>query len=546
MNAHPDDHEQPENEASQAEAPEEGGEEAVGFWRRMFGGKPRADEAEESEPADGDGETTQATPAPTKNQPRRSRKTIFDRAEQEQRRHYARAAMLRRERLAKQIGEKVERVISERMETGEEKLAQVAGSFGEVRSLLGAIGRNLDDQSQRSERVAKVLEGMPLSAEREVEVLQGIADALEIQSGAQQEMVHAVRSVPEVVALARHSREDGQERLEVLRGVHQELVVQRTQGERAIEEGQERLMVLRGVQEELLAQREQRERAIGEAQERLLAIRNVEHELLAQRDQRQQVIETLQRTTARFEERMGRLEEAIVHGHTKARQDVDALRSTLEEGTERLLDQGRAESQREEQRAARMEVGLAGLSAHLQDGNQLAHASVQAQGQALDVMQGSHEEMVRTLQGSHGEMVRTMQDSQEEMARAMLATQEQTWAEMQRMHEELQDGADRLAWRGRMTLVGCAGVVAIFFASLLAPGADAPQAPAAPAAATAPAAPAATGPAMAEASQGTREAAPAAARKPPLAPRVRFGASLPAGYQRAEEEPAEPLTSDDF
>jgi hypothetical protein len=393
-------------------------QEPVGFWRRMFGGGGKADALEEEEAEavealealdeddeDDDGEMRRHAPAV--NQPRKPRQTIFDKAEQEQRKRYARAAMVRRERMARAIGDRVEKVIMDRMESGEEKLTHVAGSFGEVRNVLGAIGRNLDDQGERSERIAEVLGQLPAASEREQKILGQIARTLEGQSGSSRTVAESVQDVPQMLALVRDGQSNSKMRLE--------------------------------------------------------ALREVKSELALQRDQRERLLSTFREHTERFEQRMGRLEEALVTGAAQARNDAESMRRALHDSTERVLEKSEEDAQREDDRTSKLRSGLHALSRQLQDQNTLAGAAVRNQGEAMTFFQDSHGEMLDALQ----------------------RTQHRTLKEMKRIQEEVQERADSLAWRGRLTLVGAAGAIALTFALLFRNG-PAPVAAHAPAPQVAP------------------------------------------------------------
>ena len=63
------------------------------------------------------------------------------------------------------------------------------------------------------------------------------------------------------------------------------------------------------------------------------------------------------------------------------------------------------------------------------------------------------------------------------MLDALQRTQNRTLKEMKRIQEEVQERADALAWRGRLTLVGAAGAIALTSALMFrtSPAARAPQ-----------------------------------------------------------------------
>lgn len=380
-------------------------QEPVGFWRRMFGGG-KADEAADDDDVaefddDEDDDDGEMRSSAARNQPRKPKQTLFDKAEAEQRKRYARAAMVRRERMARTIGDRVEKVILDRMETGDQKLEAVAGSFGEVRNVLGAIGRNLDEQGERSARIADVLGQLPAASEREQKILGQIARTLEGQNGTSRTVAESVQDVPQMLAMVR----DGQ----------------------------------------------------SQARQRLEAIHEVTSELALQRDQRERMIATYRETSQRFEEKMSRLEEAILSGAVQARNDADSLRRALEDNTERLLVKSEQDARREDERTSKIRSGLHELSRQLKDQNLLAGAAVRNQGEAMNFFQDSHGEMLDALQ----------------------RTQNRTLKEMKRIQEEVQERADALAWRGRLTLVGAAGAIALTFALLFrgGPAPDAAQGP---------------------------------------------------------------------
>lgn len=246
-------------------------DDSPGFWKRMFGG---SGEAEEAEPA----------PKP-QNTPRKRTKTIFDRAEAEQKKRYSKAASVRRDKLATAIGDRVEGVIAQQLEGGERRLAQVSTAFDDMNMLLGGIGRNLDLQDQRAERMARTLESLPKAAERERIVLESIADKLEEQGD-------AIEGVPEVVSLVKHGSKM--------------------------------------------------------AEERLFALKSLKGELELQREQRDQVLAVLRQSSLRFEERMTSLEETITNSQIEARSDTVTLRQAIERNTEESRQDAEREGKRGE------------------------------------------------------------------------------------------------------------------------------------------------------------------------------------------------------
>lgn len=313
--------------------------EKVGFWKRVFGGEEGGGEGPAAP------EAPSAPTARNRPKPRKTEPTIFDKVEQEQRKRYARAAMMRRERLASAITDKVEQVINDRMETGEEKLARASVAMGEMNHLLGAIGRNLDDQAGQAARMAQTIAKLPEYAEREHSVLETIAANLEGQAA-------SVESVPEVLGLVRQGAEAAHHRLAALQSVHQELVEQRAQ---------------------------QRE-----------------------------VLDVLRTSSQRFTEQMSRLEETMATGAMQARNDAQALRSSFAEATDRLVEQGREEARREAQRQAQMLQGLHEVSLRLSESNTLATVSQRTQEQRAVAFHGAHEELVDILQHCQSQTINEM------------------------------------------------------------------------------------------------------------------------------------------
>jgi len=323
----------------------------VGFWQRVFGPKAEGDDPEEVAEAPAPPSTRNSKRPPEANKPRKQQQTIFDKAEQEQRKRYAKAALMRRERLANAIGERVETVISDRMETGEQKLAKVSKAFNEMNGLLGAIGRNLDTQGERSERIASSIERLPQFAEEEKVVLETIASSLEGQA-------QSVQGLPEVLALVK-------------------------QGSAA-------------------------------ASHRLAALRSLHDELELQREQRGQVLEVLRESSRKFEERMGDLEETIAMSMAQARTDTKLLRESLETNAQQARDEARLETKREEQRTAHLLEGLQQVSQVIGHGNALAVADTEAHGKAMGSFQEAQDDMLAILQQSQMNTLEEMRRLQEE------------------------------------------------------------------------------------------------------------------------------------
>lgn len=480
------------SEQQQAEpnvpAASEGGDGAEGgFWKRMFGGQARPDPKDlpaVAEPEQGEMGPARARAPEKKNKPRAPKH------DDEQQRRFARAAMLRRERLARTIGERVEQVLVDRMAQGEERLVEaqegMAYGMGEVKGLLGSIGKNLDDQSTRGERVARILEGLPGASEREREALLEVARAIHDQGGGTQGGLEALRSLlsevgqgldaqgaraertakiletlPEVarreqealdgvaLSLDHHGRglRDGLGAVhETLSAIGRDLDLQGERAHETIEhvarvlEGQSGTQLalaesVRGVPQVLALARDS-QRA---AEERLHALRDVKQELELQREQRERMLESLRATTVRFEERFVQLEVQLQLGAAQARADASNMRLTFEGVGERLAEQSRAEAAREEARARRIEQGLGDVSRRLGESNVLHAAGINSQGQALEALQDAHVDLMDAFQQAQSRAI----------------------GEVQRIHDETHRRAEHLAWRSRLSLVGSAGLVAI-------------------------------------------------------------------------------------
>lgn len=430
-----------------------------GFWRRMFGGGAGEPVASPSEPAAGTGaELDLAQPAPH-NRPRKpSRSGKPDKAEQER---FSRAAMIRRERLARAIGERVEEVIEARMETGEEKLARVSQGFQEVRVLLGAIGRNLDASAERSERIARALLTLPETGARGQELLERVLEVLRtlpeqgdrgrellarigeaIDGHAQEEQSLLTR----IASALDDQTSQGQTEQAVLARIEDVLEGQSTSTRTLAEQ------VQGGVPQVLALARQSQDAA----RERLLALREVKAELELQRDQRERLIEAVRESGERCQERLGKLEEALAVATVQSRQDAGALRGALQGVGDRLVAQGKEESRREEERGGRLEEGLLRLARQLGEGNAVAASAA-----------ASHDRAVERFRDAHAELIETFQ-----------RTQHRTLSEMQRIQEEVSERADQLARRTRRTLVACAGALAIAVAAgvgLVRSGGPTPQ-----------------------------------------------------------------------
>lgn len=515
------------------------GEAQPGFWRRMFGGGGKAEVKAVPAVAGDEGDLAPARREPerrTKNQPRAPK------VDDEAQRRFARAAMLRRERLARAIGERVEQVIVDRMAQGEQRLAEAQEGFaqgmGEVGGLLKAIGRNLDEQAAHGARVATILEALPGASEREREALELIARTVEQQGAGTHQGLEALRgllaevgrgldaqgeraertakileTLPEAVrreaealdavslTLDHHGRglREGIGAVhEVLTSIGRDLDLQGERTARVLEtipeaiqrehetithvarvlEGQSgtQLALAESVRDvpQLLALAREGQRG---AEERLVALREVKHELELQREQRDRMVDLLRATTTRFEERLVQLESALQQGASQARADATSLRLALDSVAERLTEQARAESQREEARARRIEQGLQDVSRRLAEGNALQAAGINSQSQTLAALQDAHAELMDSFQRA----------------------QSRALGEVQRFQDEAHRRAEQLAWRSRLALVGSAALVAVALIvsvvarpdpapMVLVPStAEAPAAPGAPAPTTLPA-----------------------------------------------------------
>lgn len=328
----------------------------VGFWRRMFGGGPTETEPEPdpgAEPETGASAEEEAPQTPARNKPRKRQRTIFDRAEEEQRKRYTRAASIRREKLAGAIGDRVERVIAERMETGEAKLAHATEAFQDMSVLLGAIGHNLDEQGQRSERMADTLERLPEIAEKEQQTLEAIAERLRDQA-------HSVEGVPEVVSLVRQGK--------------------------------------------------------SHAQKRLMALQGIQEEMALQRQQRSHVLDVLRQSAAQFEERMTDLEDAIQRSALASKSSAERLQRSIQRSTEQMVEQAREEERREEKRAHKLREGLRGVGNQLLENAALTAAhSQQQQEQALGFFHESQQDMIERLERSQTETITEMHRIQKDV-----------------------------------------------------------------------------------------------------------------------------------
>ncbi len=255
----------------------------------------------------------------------RPERTIFDRVEQEQRKRYAEAALLRRERAAA-ASERVRRAGSVR-EAGSEgalgRAGAAAGAAGEMNALLSALGRELERGPERRASGA---------AEDERDPLRAVAGTLE----------------------------------------------------------------------------------------------------------------GLRASAARFEEQVGRLEEAIAAGAARALDDARALEAALGAATDRVLEQGREDARREESRQLQLLQGLHEVSLRLSESNTLATLGTKQQETAAARLHDLHEELIDLVQRSHT----------------------QALTEMHRLHEEVREREEALARRNRLALVGSVGFLAILGVTL--------------------------------------------------------------------------------
>lgn len=444
------------------------GEEGGGFWKRMFGGgaKPDAKDLPAVAEPVAQGELGPARSAQEKRAPEKKKNAPrTPKQDDEQQRRFARAAMLRRERLARTIGERVEQVIVDRIADGETRMAVaqegMAYGMGEVKGLLGSIGKNLDDQASRGERVARILEGLPGASEREREALLEVARAIDDQGGRAERTAKILETLPEVarretealdgvaLSLDHHGRglRDGLEAVHgTLSAIGRDLDLQGQREQETIEhvarvlEGQSTTQLalaesVRGVPQVLALARDS-QRA---AEERLGALRDVKQELELQRDQRERMIETLRATSVRFEERFVQLEVQLQLNSAQARADASNMRLTFEGVGERLAEQSRNEAVREEARARRIEQGLGDVSRRLGESNALHAAGIDSQGHALEALQDAHVELMDAFQHAQSRAI----------------------GEVQRIHDETHRRAEQLAWRSRLSLVGSAGLVAV-------------------------------------------------------------------------------------
>jgi len=473
-------------------------EEQLGFWRRMFGGGgDKKDDGPEDEAAERARRRRReavkkgaAARKRSRNQPRKPKKTIFDRAEEEQRKRYAQAAAARRERLAQAIGDRVEQAVVDRLDTGEQQLAHVMKpGFNEVRSLLGAIGRNLDGQNTVQERIAGVLEGLPAASQREQETLGEIAQAISGHAGETRTVAQSVQDVPQVLALARAARDEANERLVAIRDLKSEMELQRDQRERMITTLQESVTRF--------------DERIGHLEEAVQSsATQARHDAEALRQSFETAIQTTANQARNDAESLRRTVEEVVSGQaTQARNDQAALRQAISDHTHHLARVSAEEGKREEMRHGRLEQGLQDLSRRLCEGNTLATAAVARQGDAMGLLQETHEELLDALQRA----------------------QNRTVGELRRIQDEVQERTDSLAWRGRMAIAGAVGAVALLFALFYGGGSAAPAS-----------APGSVGEATARPSPA---ASPEPAAEPSAAAATADGEgerTLPAGFPRTE------------
>lgn len=398
-----------------AESQSQDDKQPVGFWRRMFGAadKPGDEAAAPPEPD----EIGPPRPAPiaaevVERPTRRSRTREQEKAKQEQ---FSRAAMIRREKVAKAISERVEQVIQDRMETGEEKLARVAQSFQEVRTLLGAIGKNLDASSERSERIARALVSLPEAGQRGQELLERVVSLLATlppQGERGQVLLERIGA-----AIEEQSSGEQELLLRIERVMEDQSAAARTLAENGVPQ--------------VLALARQGQDA---AQERLLALREIETELCRQRDQRERLIAAVRESTERCDGRLVEISEALTLAAVQARQDAGSLRGSLERVADRLIQTEDEESRREEQRSLRLEQGLVRLARIMGEGQVATAAAAATHDRAVDRLHEAHLELMDALQQS----------------------QHRTLSEMQRIQEEVTERADLLARRARRTVVACA------------------------------------------------------------------------------------------
>lgn len=339
--------------------PSASGSTKIGFWRRMFGAKTDADPTETETEAEA--ETPEITtvaqvddsPEASSNLPRKRSRTIFDRAEQERRKRFSRAAKMRRERLAGAIGDRVEEVLTDHLVDDKQRWSNAAASVDEMNGLLGAIGRNLDEQGQRAERMADSLEQLPELAKQEQQTLGQIAERLQTQA-------QSVEGVPEVVDLVRFGS--------------------------------------------------------GIAKQKLAALRSLQDELALQREQRSQMLQSIRKSAIEFQDRMSKVEEAVQTSMLQARTDATAVREAIDRSSETLTAQAREEALKVSQRARRLEEGLRQVSAVMLEGAALANAQARSQqDEAIGFLHTTQDELLTQFQRSQTETVATMERLQAEV-----------------------------------------------------------------------------------------------------------------------------------
>lgn len=369
------------------------------FWSRVksaLGGEPGPAAMGETAP------DVPMLPPVTTPKPRKVRKTAFDRAREaraakdpsnattaksrresdSRRTRLRRAAEEKRDGLALVVGEKIEKVLVEKLEGArDEGFRNVARGFVELSGVLGGLGRQLGSQEQHARAIEEKLAGLPESERAQAEALAGIARAIGDQTGTQGKVAQSLEGVPEIVSLVKQGSGTVQGQLQALGDMHRELVLQREQRERVVD-----------------------------------GVHRVERALLGLGEQLQGCVA---RQTSMQNEVRARTEESV----TRLERSLGAVAARLDLAAREEEDRARLDRSATADQAERLERALAVMAARV---HEQSVAIVGSQEEAATTFRRAQESVAQGFEEAQERTIATLERLHEERVRELAKTRRRT------------------------------------------------------------------------------------------------------------------------
>jgi hypothetical protein len=334
----------------------EADKDAKSFWSRVKDAiVPVGDTAPPAEPE----------PAAERSGPRKPRKADFDEKQKKtgrttsRRTRLRRAAAEKREGLAVVLGEKVEKIVVERIGPRDEDLAKIAAGFGGMNEVLSDLAGTLSKEDRA-----------------QAEALLGIQRELGDQAGTHTRVADSLQGVPDLVSLVRAGSGTFEGQLTTLRDVRRELELQREQRERVVE-GVSRLERAMALVAEKIEVQNERALALQEAQARAHA--------QAIADERARADRALAAASARFEAQVREDQERIRLDRQRAQEEAERFERGMAVMAARVHEQSSAILEGQEQAAQ----GFRGAQRAIVEGFE------DAQARTIEALERLHEERTR-------------------------------------------------------------------------------------------------------------------------------------------------------